>query len=141
MIIIEYADKGKAMLLFVELENREEGLGRDGHGAELAHLFLAFLLLFQKLLFSCDVAAVAFGQYVLAHGAHGLAGNDLAADGRLNGHLKELARDVLLQLFAELAGAGVGLSRWAIKLRASTWSPFRSMSTFTRSESLYSESS
>ena len=95
--------------LFVELEDGQESLGRDLDRAELAHFLLAFLLLLQQLLLAGDVAAVALGQHVLAHGPDRLSGDDLAADGRLDGHLEELARDVLLQLLAELAGAAVGL--------------------------------
>ena len=93
----------------VQLEDGHEGLGGELDGAQGAHLLLAFLLLFQQLLLPADVAAVALGQHVLPHGLDGLAGDDLAADGRLDGDLEELAGDVLLQLFADLPGAAVGL--------------------------------
>ena len=39
----------------------------------------------------------------------GLAGDDLAADGGLDRHVEELARDELAQLLDQLAAAGVGL--------------------------------
>mgnify|MGYP000711395778 CR=1 FL=1 len=58
-------------LLFVQLEDGKEGLRRHLHGAERAHLFLALLLLFQQLFLSADVAAVALGEHVLAHGLDG----------------------------------------------------------------------
>ena len=38
----------------------------------------------------------------------GLSGDDLAAHGGLHRNLKHLAGDVLLQLFADLPGTGVG---------------------------------
>ena len=96
-------------ILFVELQHREESFRRYLHRAELAHLLLAFLLLFEQLLLTRDVTAVALGKHVLAHGLDCLARNDLAADGRLYRHLEELARDVVLELLAELAGAAIGL--------------------------------
>ena len=58
-----------AWILFVQLEYREESLRRDLHRAELAHFLFAFLLLFEQLFLSRDVAAVALGENVLAHGA------------------------------------------------------------------------
>ncbi len=47
----------------------------------MPHLLFAFPLLVEQLAFARGVAAVAFGGDVLAEGAHGLAGDDLAADG------------------------------------------------------------
>ena len=73
---------------------------------ESAFSFLPLFLLFQQLLFAGDVAAVAFGQHVFAHGFHGFAGNHLAADGGLHGDLEELAGNILLKLFADAPGAG-----------------------------------
>ena len=49
---------------------------RNLHGAEVAHLLLALLLLFEQLLLAGDVAAVALGEHVLAHGLHRLARDD-----------------------------------------------------------------
>ena len=66
-------------------------------------------MLLQQLLLAGDIAAVALGQDVLAHGLHRFPGDDAAADGRLDGHLKELAGDIILQLFAQAAGPGIGL--------------------------------
>ena len=82
----------------VQFEHGGEGFAGEGDGAELAHLLFAFLLLFEQLFLSGDVAAVALGENVLAHRLYGLACDDLAADGRLNGHLEQLTRDVLLEL-------------------------------------------
>ena len=72
-------------LLFVQLEDGKEGLRRHLHGAERAHFLFALLLLFQQLFLSADIAAVALGENVLAHGLDGLARDDAPADGRLNG--------------------------------------------------------
>ena len=81
----------------------------QGDAAQLAHLLFALFLLFQQLFLAGDVAAVALGQHVLAHGLDRLTGDDLAADGRLNGDLEEVARDVVPQLLADAAALGVGV--------------------------------
>ena len=94
------------MLTLRQFKHRHECLGRDLHRSQAPHLLFALFLLLQQLLFPGDVAAVALGQHVLAHGADGLAGDDLAADGGLDGHLEELAGDVVLQLFSQPPGAG-----------------------------------
>src|SRR5580704_14515340 len=65
----------------VHLEDGQEGLLRDLDRAHLLHALLALFLLLEELALAADVAAVALGEHVLAHGAHALAGDDLAADG------------------------------------------------------------
>jgi MinD-like ATPase involved in chromosome partitioning or flagellar assembly len=70
--------------------------------------FLALFLLFEELALARDVAAVAFGGHVLAHGRDGLAGDDLAADGRLDRDLEHVAGDQVLQLLAHLPAALFG---------------------------------
>src|SRR5207237_9036021 len=82
-----------------------ESLLRDAHIAIFAHPRLALLLLLQELAFAGGVAAVAFGGDVLAHRADRLAGDDLAADRRLDGDLEQVARDRLLQALAHAAAA------------------------------------
>src|SRR3954470_22638334 len=64
----------------IHLQRRDERLLRDVDFPELAHLFLAFLLLLQKLALSRDIAAVALCGDVLAQRAHGFTSDDLAAD-------------------------------------------------------------
>ena len=95
--------------LLVQLEHGHKGLGGDLDRAQGAHLLLALLLFLQQLFLSGDVAAIALGQNVLAHGLDGLPGDDLAADGGLDGDLEELAGDVLLQLLAQPSRPGVSL--------------------------------
>ena len=46
--------------------------------------------------FAGDVAAVAFGDDVFAHRFDGFAGDDLVADGGLDGDFEHLARDQFL---------------------------------------------
>ena len=99
------------ILVFIKLQNCHKGLGRNGNGTEGAHTLLAFLLLLQQLLLTGDVAAVALGQHVLADSLDGFAGDDLAADGSLDGDFKLGTGDVLLQLFADLTGPGIGIVR------------------------------
>ena len=93
----------------VQFEHGGEGFAGEGDGAELAHLLFAFLLLFEQLLLTGDIAAVALGEDVLAHGLDGLAGDDLAADGGLHRDLEQVAEDVVPQLFADAAALGVGV--------------------------------
>src|SRR3546814_15230328 len=76
----------------------------------LAHALLAGLLLFQQLPLAGDIAAVALRRHVLAQGGDGLARDHLAADGSLDGDLEELARDEILEAFAEHAAARLGLA-------------------------------
>ena len=103
------AEKPISIVVAVELEHGGERLAGQGDAAELAHLLFALFLLFQQLFLAGDVAAVALGQHILAHGLDRLAGDDLAADGRLNGDLEEVARDVVPQLLADAAALGVGV--------------------------------
>ena len=64
--------------------------------------FFAFFLLLQELSFPGDVAAVALGGHILAEGVDGGAGNDLAADGPLDGDLELVPGDFLLEAVADL---------------------------------------
>ena len=66
-------------------------------------------LLLQQFALTGNVAAVTLGGHILAHGLHRLAGNDLGADGGLDGNLELLAWDKLLQLLADSATEGVGI--------------------------------
>ena len=103
------AEKSISIVVAVELEHGGERLAGQGDAAELAHLLFALFLLFQQFFLAGDVAAVALGQHILAHGLDRLAGDDLAADGRLNGDLEEVARDVIPQLLADATALGVGV--------------------------------
>src|SRR6266542_2708620 len=107
------------------LEDRQERFLRDLDLADLLHALLALLLLLEQLPLAGDVAAVALGGHVLAHGLDGLAGDDAAADGRLDGDLVELSRDdgpeLLHQRLALLVGLlamdddGEGVHRVAVQ--------------------------
>ena len=55
-------------LLLIQLQNAHKRLLRNLHVADLAHALLAFLLLLQQLALTGNVAAVALGEHVLAHG-------------------------------------------------------------------------
>ena len=100
LLLLFYDRRDKeSVVVAVELQHGGKGFTGQGDSAELAHLLLALLLLFQQLLLAGDIAAVALGQHVLAHGLDGLAGNDLAADGCLYRDLEQVARDVVPQLF------------------------------------------
>ena len=82
--------------LLVEFEYRHKRFLRYLDRAELTHTLFAFLLLFEQLFLSRDVAAVALCKYVLAHRLYRLSCDNLSADRNLNRHLKELTRNMLL---------------------------------------------
>src|SRR5437773_8202430 len=91
------------------LQDRQERLLRHLDLADLLHALLALLLLLEQLALPRDVAAVALGGDVLAHGLDGLARDDPAPDGRLDGDLVELSRDDAAKLFGQRLALLVGL--------------------------------
>ena len=91
----------------VHPEHRQECLLRDLDRTHPLHPLLAFLLFLEQLPLAGDVPTVTLGEDVLAHRADGLAGDDVAADGRLDRDLEHLARDELLQSFGQLAAGGM----------------------------------
>ena len=94
----------------------------------------ALLLLLQQLALAGDVAAVALGEHVLAHRPHRLAGDDPAADRRLDRHLEQLARDQRAQLLHQGPAPGTAPCRGGdAGERASTGWSFTSTSSLTRS--------
>ena len=70
-------------LLVPDLQGGEEGLLGQLDVAHALHALFAFLLLFEELALTGNVAAVALGGYVLAERGNGFAGDDLLADGGL----------------------------------------------------------
>src|SRR6476661_6907291 len=76
-----------------DLENGQERFLRNLDAADRLHPLLSRLLLFEQLALARDVAAVAFGQHVLAQGLDALAGDDLRADRRLDRDVEHLTRD------------------------------------------------
>ena len=83
----------QTLAAFAHFQDREEGFLRDIDAADPLHALLAFFLFFQELAFPADVAAVALRQNVLAHRVYGLSGDDLGADGGLDGDFKHLPGD------------------------------------------------
>ena len=71
--------------------------------------FLPSFCLFSSLFFSRDVAAIELGGDVLSVRLDVRAGDDLAADRRLDRHLEVLARDELLEFVGHLLAVVVGL--------------------------------
>src|SRR6478735_6751891 len=98
-----------ALLPLVHAEHRQERLLRDLDRPDPLHALLAFLLFLEQLALAGDVATVTLGQHVLAHRAHALAGDDIAADGRLDRDLEHLAGDELLESLGQLTAHGLGL--------------------------------
>src|SRR5450759_5722297 len=84
-------------LTLVKFEHRHECLLRNLNRTDPLHPLLAFLLLFQQLPLAGDVAAIALGKHVLPHRRNRLAGDHLAADGRLQRHDEHLPRNDRLE--------------------------------------------
>src|SRR6266852_2515406 len=91
------------------LEDRQERLLRHLDLADLLHALLALLLLLEQLALARDVAAVALGGDILAHGLDSLARDHAAADGRLDGDFIELPRNDGAQLLGQALALLVGL--------------------------------
>src|SRR5439155_1284363 len=81
-----------------DFEHRQECLLGDIYATDSLHALLAFLLFFQQLTLARDVAAIAFGEHVLAHGRDGFAGDDFGSNGCLNGDFEHLPGDQFLHL-------------------------------------------
>src|SRR5208283_5143704 len=96
-------------VLLPDLEQGQESLLRNFDPAYLFHPLLAFLLLFEQLSFSRDVAAVALGGDVFAQRLHGFPRDNLGADPGLNRNFEHLAWNQLAHFFAQRPAPFVGL--------------------------------
>jgi len=70
------------LLVFPHPQDGQKRLLRD---IDFPDALLAFFLLFEELALARDVSAIALGQHILAQRAERFAGNDLSADGVLDG--------------------------------------------------------
>lgn len=95
-------------LILIHFQRSDKSFLGDFHLAELAHAFLAGLLLVEQLALAGRIAAVALRGYVLAQGADGFARNDLAAERGLDRDLEKMARDQVFQLLAHDPPARLG---------------------------------
>ena len=59
-------------------------------------------MLLEQFLLAGDVATIAFGSHILAHGLDRRARDDVAADGRLNRHLEHLSRNQITHPLGQL---------------------------------------
>ena len=73
----------------------------------MLHLGFALFLLLEEFALSGDVAAVAFGGDVFAHGGDRFAGDDVPSDGGLDSDDEHLGGDDFLELGGEVAAAGL----------------------------------
>src|SRR5712691_7219850 len=78
----------------VRLQHRQKRLLRDLDLADLLHALLAGRLLGPELALARDVAAVALGGHIFLDRGNRLAGDNAAADGRLNGDLEQVPVDL-----------------------------------------------
>ena len=94
MVLLAKARKIRAFVLIIaDAEGFNKCRLRYFDFAELAHSLFAFLLFIQQFAIAGDVAAVAFCSHVFTHGRDGFAGNDFAANSRLNRNLEQVPRD------------------------------------------------
>src|SRR6202789_2050884 len=95
------------ILLFADLENRQECLLGNVDFADPLHALFAFFLFLQQFALSADVSAVTLGDDVFADGGNSLPGDDLRADGSLNRHLEHLPWNQFAHLRDESAATVV----------------------------------
>src|SRR3990172_6544487 len=91
------------------LQHGHESLLGDFHATDLLHAPLALPLFFQELPLARDVPPVALGRHLLPQWRDALPGNAPPADGGLDHHLEELARDALPHLLRQQATERRGL--------------------------------
>src|SRR5947207_12167740 len=72
------------LALGTHFQHREKRLLRDLDFPDALHPLLAFLLLLEQLALAADVAAVAFGEHVLAQRLDRFARDDATANRRLD---------------------------------------------------------
>jgi hypothetical protein len=77
-------------------EYGQKGGLRQHHLTHHFHALFPFFLLFQQFALAGNVSTVALGGYILAKGRYGGAGDDIAADGALDGDFEHLAGDFIL---------------------------------------------
>ena len=117
----------------VHPEHRQERLLRDLDGTHALHPLLALFLLLEQLALAGDVATVALGQHVLAHGADGFACDDIASRWPPGSGTSNIWRGISsLSRSVERPPVDWARSRWTMSDRASTGSPSTRMSTLTR---------
>src|SRR5260370_5350921 len=97
--------KAASARLFADLQNGQKRLLRDFNLPDLLHALLAGFLLLEQLAFARDVAAVAFGENVLAHRLDAGARDDMGADRRLHSDVEHLPRDEFLHLVNQLTAS------------------------------------
>ena len=93
------------MLFIIQFQNTHEGFLRDLYITDLTHSLLTFLLFFQKLLLTGNIAAVTFCKHIFSHGSDRLSGNDLASYSRLDWNLEQMTRNLIFELLAHLPSA------------------------------------
>ena len=82
----------------IGFQNLDEGFLGNIHLPDRLHPLLTLFLLLEELALAGDVASVALGGHVLAHGTDTLPGHDLAANGGLDGDLIHLNGNDILEL-------------------------------------------
>ncbi len=88
-------------------QRRDESLLGHVNAPNGLHTFLAFLLLFQQLALTRDIAAVTLSQHVFAQGFNRFSGDDASAHCGLHGDLKLLPGDEFLQALGHALSVGV----------------------------------
>ena len=92
-------------LLFSNLQNREKRFLWNFDIADLLHAFFTGFLFFQKLAFTRDIAAIAFGQHILAQGLDTFPGDNVRAYGGLNSDVEHLPGNQFAHFLREFPSA------------------------------------
>src|SRR6185312_3083530 len=92
-------------LLFSNLQNREKRFLWNLDIADLLHALFTGFLLFQKLAFTRDIAAIAFGQHILAQRLDTFPGDNVRADGGLNSDIEHLPGNQFTHFLREFPSA------------------------------------
>lgn len=92
---IEFAGLSVAVvvLFLPHFQRRYEGFLRNRDAAIFAHTLLALFLLIEQLFLSADIPAIAFRGHVFPQGRDGFAGDNFAANRRLNRDFEQVPRD------------------------------------------------
>ena len=95
---------GYIVILLIKFQNREERLLWYLNIAYLLHALLAFLLFLEQFALTTHITTITLGCNVFTHALDGFASYNLSAYGSLNGYIKLLTRNELLQLGRQYRG-------------------------------------
>ena len=96
-------------LKLVKFKNSHERTLRNFHCSDLTHPLLTLLLFLQELSLTADITTITLRGHILTDSLHGLTGNDLCSDRRLDSDIELLAWDEFLEFLTHLVAEIVGV--------------------------------